>query len=161
MMGINLERKVRVNTWCQHALQSSRWQLDSIRVKCGNTERGIHRKQREKHSQNSLATVTTRLSAWEGMTLPLCLMITAPLFRGHAATTKNSPSKWSHISGSTDDTHQWFGEQQTALTVAPVKCGALHLPFSLLSLDFRLSLRLQHPERALLCHEPRFKIFML
>lgn len=97
------------------------WQLDSIRVKSGNRERGIHRKQREKRSQNSLATVTTRLSAWEGMTLPLRLMITAPLLRGHTATTKNSPSKSSCISGSTDNTHQWSGEPQTALTAAPAK----------------------------------------
>lgn len=51
------------------------------------------------------------------------------------ALPKNSTSKWSPISGSTDYTHGWSGEQQTAPTAAPAKPQSF-CTLSLLSLGF-------------------------
>lgn len=155
--------------WCQHTPQTHErrqgwWQLNSIRVKSGSTERGVHRKQREKSSQNSLATVSTWTVGTGRYDLAMVSHDHSSALKGllsEPALPKNSTSKWSP--------YLWQHRLHS-----PVIWGTTNSSYCCCCKTTEL-LDLLSPQPRLLCphastpclyhhvlyHQPSFKIFML
>lgn len=145
--------------------RQARRQLNSTGVKSGNTGRGVHRKQREKHSQNSLATVTTS-DCQHGKVWPCHCASWSQLCSSGGICQNRHYQKFHFQVILYLQQHRLRSPVIRGTTNSSYCCSCkntelLYLPFSLLSPGFRVSLWLRYPARALLYHKLSFKIFML